>query len=94
MRPTSHLWCVFSATRQTHVGGEKIFVDFAGDTIDVIDPGTGEAHPMKLFVAVMGAPNYTYAEAVASEGWRTGSSPMPGCSPFWAACRRPWFPTI
>ena len=37
--------------RQTHVGGEKVFVDFAGDTIDVIDPVTGEARAMKLFVA-------------------------------------------
>lgn len=54
--------------RQTHVGGEKVFVDFAGDTIDVIDPATGEAHAMKLFVAAMGASNFTYAEAVASEG--------------------------
>ena len=54
--------------RQTHVGGEKVFVDFAGDTIDVIDPVTGEARAMKLFVAAMGASNYTYAEAVASEG--------------------------
>lgn len=54
--------------RQTHVGGEKVFVDFAGDTIDVIDPGTGEVRAMKLFVAAMGASNFTYAEAVASEG--------------------------
>ncbi len=54
--------------RQSHVGGEKVFVDFAGDTIDVIDPGTGEARAMKLFVAAMGASNFTYAEAVASEG--------------------------
>lgn len=53
--------------RQTHVGGEKVFVDFAGDTIDVIDPETGEARAMKLFVAAMGASNHTYAEAVASE---------------------------
>ena len=77
VRPTSHLWCAFSATRQTHVGGEKVFVDFAGDTIDVIDPVTGEAQAMKLFVAASrrrrasvttGASNYTYAEAVASEG--------------------------
>lgn len=54
--------------RQTHVGGEKVFVDFAGDMIDVVDPGSGEVQPMKLFVAAMGASNYTYAEAVASEG--------------------------
>jgi len=54
--------------RQTHVGGQKVFVDFAGDTIDVIDPLTGEARAVKLFVAAMGASNFTYAEAVGSEG--------------------------
>ena len=53
--------------RQTHMGGEKVFVDFAGDTIDIIDPITGEAHAMKLFVAAMGASNYTYAGASPSE---------------------------
>jgi transposase len=53
--------------RQTHLGGEKVFVDFAGDTIDIFDPITGEAHAMKLFVAAMGASNYTYAEACRSE---------------------------
>jgi len=53
--------------RQTHMGGEKVFVDFAGDTIDIFDPITGEAHAMKLFVAAMGASNYTYAEACRSE---------------------------
>lgn len=55
------------AMRQTHKGGEKVFVDFAGDTIDIFDPRTGEARPMKLFVAAMGASNYTYAEACPSE---------------------------
>lgn len=54
--------------RQTHIGGEKIFVDFAGDTIDIIDPDSGEVRAVKLFVAAMGASNYTYAEAVATEG--------------------------
>jgi transposase len=59
---------VHPTMRQSHVGGEKVFVDFAGDTIEVIDPVTGEVRAMKLFVAAMGASNFTYAEAVASEG--------------------------
>jgi transposase len=58
MRPTM---------RQTHVAGEKVFVDFAGDTIDIVDPATGEVLPMKLFVAVMGASNYLFAQARGSE---------------------------
>jgi transposase len=53
--------------RQTHVGGEKVFVDFAGDTIDIFDPITGEVRAIKLFVAAMGASNFTYAEACPSE---------------------------
>lgn len=54
--------------RQTHVGGEKVFVDFSGDAIDIIDSNTGEVRGAKLFVAALGASSYTYAEAVASEG--------------------------
>ena len=54
--------------RQTHVAGEKVFVDFAGDTADLVDAKTGEVRAVKLFVAALGASNYTYAEAVASEG--------------------------
>ena len=58
---------VWPTMRQTHVGGEKVFVDFAGDTIDVINPTTGEVLAIKLFVAAMGASNCTYAEVVALE---------------------------
>jgi transposase len=54
--------------RQRHRGGEKVFVDYAGDPIDVIDPETGVARPMKPFVAAMGASSYVYAEARPSEG--------------------------
>ena len=54
--------------RQSHAAGEKVFVDFAGDTIDVIDPSTGVARPMKLFVAALGASSYVYCEARPSEG--------------------------
>jgi transposase len=53
--------------RQTHLAGEKLFVDFAGDTIAVVDPATGRARAVKLFVAALGASNYTYAEACESE---------------------------
>jgi transposase len=49
--------------RQTHPPGEKLFVDYAGTTLSVIDPDTGEIRPAQLFVAVLGASNYTYAEA-------------------------------
>ena len=53
--------------RQSHAAGEKVFVDFAGDTIDVADPITGEVRPMKLFVGAMGASNYIFAQARPSE---------------------------
>lgn len=53
--------------RQTHIGGEKVFVDFASDTIDIFDPITGEVRAMKLSVAALGASNYTYAEACPSD---------------------------
>ena len=49
--------------RQTHLAGEKLFVDWAGDTIGVIDPATGMEHRARIFVAALGASNYTYAEA-------------------------------
>ena len=59
--------CARPTMRQTHVAGEKLFVDFAGDTIEVVDPLTGRARAVKLFVAALGASNYTYAEARESE---------------------------
>ena len=49
--------------RQTHRAGEKLFVDYAGQTVPVIDPQTGEIRPAQIFVAVLGASSYTYAEA-------------------------------
>ena len=53
--------------RQEHRGGEKLFVDFSGDGIPWIDPLTGEEREAQLFVAALGASNYTYAEATQSQ---------------------------
>jgi transposase len=49
--------------RQTHVAGEKLFVDYAGQTVEVIDGVTGEVRRAQIFVAALGASNFTYAEA-------------------------------
>ena len=49
--------------RQVHVAGEKLFVDLAGRTSEVIDARTGEIVAVQIFVAVLGASSFTYAEA-------------------------------
>jgi len=49
--------------RQRHPAGERLFVDYAGHTIEVIDPQTGEVRTAQLFVATLGASSYTFAEA-------------------------------
>jgi len=53
--------------RQEYRAGEKLFVDFAGKGIEVINPLTGETKETEIFVAVLGASNYTYAEAMESQ---------------------------
>ena len=53
--------------RQTHVAGDKLFVDYAGMKPRIFDPVTGEVTEVELFVAVLGASNYTYAEATHSQ---------------------------
>jgi transposase len=49
--------------RQMHGPAEKLFVDFAGDTVAVFDAATGEERRAQIFVAVLGASNYTFAQA-------------------------------
>ena len=73
--------------RQEHRAGEKLFVDYAGDTIPIVDSKTGTIQKASIFVAVLGASNYTYAEATWNQelgsdrcacaspgvfGWRAG----------------------
>jgi transposase len=52
--------------RQDYKAGEKLFVDYAGETIAIHDPATGETTPAYLFIATLGASNYTYIEAVTT----------------------------
>ena len=53
---------------QGHRAGEKLFVDYAGMRAQVINPATGEVREAEVFVAVLGASNYTYAEATWTQG--------------------------
>jgi transposase len=53
--------------RQEYRAGEKMFVDWAGDTIPLYDPRTGEVTPASLFVAVLGASTYTFAHATLGQ---------------------------
>ncbi len=53
--------------RHEHRAGEKLFVDYTGQTVAIIDSETGEVHNAQIFVAVLGASNYTYAEATLSQ---------------------------
>jgi transposase len=49
--------------RQYHVAGDKVFVADSGKTVPIVDRIIGEIHPRQIFVAVLGASNYTYAES-------------------------------
>ncbi len=53
--------------RQTHRAGEKLFIDYCGPTVPIVDRHTGEIKEAQIFVAVFGASNYTFAEATASQ---------------------------
>ena len=53
--------------RQVHVAGDKLFVDYSGKKPRVVDPESGELVEVELFVAVLGASNYTYAEATRTQ---------------------------
>lgn len=53
--------------RQQHLAGEKCFIDYCGPTVSVISPETGECRQAQIFVAVLGASNYTFAEATYTQ---------------------------
>jgi transposase len=58
VNPTMHM---------EHKAGDKLYVDFAGDKLSIIDPQTGEIKPVEVFVAILGASQLTYVEAVMTQ---------------------------
>jgi transposase len=54
--------------RQEHAPGDKLFVDYAGQTVEIKDRHTGASRKAQIFVAVLGFSNYTHAEATLSQG--------------------------
>src|ERR1700761_7780994 len=71
--------CLSPTMRQNHPAGERLFVDYAGQTVEVIDGATGEVRRAQIFVATLGASNFTYAEARWTQalpdwiGWHVGA---------------------
>jgi transposase len=65
--------------RQTHTPGEKLCIDYAGQTVSVTDQHTGEIREAQIFVAVLGASNYTFRRRPGRSSCRTGSAAM--CAP-------------
>lgn len=57
--------------RLSYAGGEKMFVDFSGDLMEIVDPETGEVTEAEIFVAVLGCSGYLYVEATPAQD--TGS---------------------
>ena len=62
--------------RQSHPLGERLFVDYAGQTVEVVDAVTGAVRAAHIFVAALGASNLTYAEA----RWTQGLADWPDCA--------------
>ena len=62
-------WCATRrlSMRQVHRAGDKLFVDYSGVRPSLVDPHTGEVTAVELFVAVLGASNYLYAEATRTQ---------------------------
>ena len=53
--------------RQHHIAGDKLFIDYCGPTVPIVNPDTGEIRHAQIFVATLGASNYTYVEACPSQ---------------------------
>ncbi len=72
--------------RQDHKAGEKLFVDYAGMTVGIIDPSTGEERQAQLFVAALGASGYTYAEVTWTQGLEDWITSHQNCFSWMGGC--------
>lgn len=72
--------------RQDHKAGEKLFVDYAGMTVAIIDPSTGEERQAQLFVAALGASGYTYAEVTWTQGLEDWITSHQNCFSWMGGC--------
>jgi len=76
LRSVSRLgWTAEAHTAQVHIAGERLFVDFAGHTMEVIDGTTGEIRRAEIFVAVLGRRASSMPRRPGARRWRTGSAP-------------------
>jgi transposase len=64
---------------QVHRAGETVFLDFAGPTVPITDPASGAVSPAQLFVAALGASNYTYVELLPPSTSPTSATPSASC---------------
>lgn len=78
--------------RQHHVAGEKTFLDWAGDALTVVDASTGEAQSAYLFVAVLGASDYLFAEALANQKLDSWIEAHIHAVEYFGGCTRLWVP--
>jgi len=78
--------------RQTHRAGEKMFIDFSGDGIDIVNPDNGVCTLAKLFVAVLGASNLTYVEPVLAEDLPTWTGCHVRALEFFGGTAEIWVP--
>lgn len=58
---------VVPTMRREHIAGDKLYIDFAGDKLYLVDKATGDAKPVEVFVAILGASQLTYVEAVMTQ---------------------------
>jgi transposase len=78
--------------RQTHTPGEKLFIDYAGQTVPITDGATGEVRQAQVFVAVLGASNYTYLEATWTQQLPDWIGSHVRALTFFGGCTALWVP--